>query len=126
MVPQQDQNCGEAMNEAEFTEQMRTMAQQVAQMLADKTPYERSLILHQAQAVWDTLREEKLGVQGARQADEQETFMDATAACMGAILQELPLQSRIEVMQLISQLQQNAIVYCLTQGLDLEPEIQDF
>src|SRR4028118_2201265 len=96
------------MNEQDFSEDIKTLARQVAQMLAVKTPYERALILHQAQEIWDQMREEKLGLEHARRADADETFTDMTAAWVGAVVQELPPSSRIEVLQLLSELQKNA------------------
>ncbi len=92
------------MNEQDFSEDMRTLARQVAQMLTGKTPDERALILHQAQEIWDTLREEKLSREGALRADEDDTFMDMTAAWIGAVWEELPPSSRVEVLQLLSEL----------------------
>ncbi len=64
----------------------------MAQVLAGKTPYECALISHQAQEIWDKMRQEKLGHERARQAhahqmDADETFVDMTAAWVGAVVQ---------------------------------------
>jgi hypothetical protein len=107
------------MNEQDFTEDMRTLAREVAQMLAGKTPYERALILHQAQEVWDTLREERLGREGALQASADDTFMDMTAAWVSAVCQEMPPSSRVDVLQLLSELQKNAQFDRLTLDVDI-------
>jgi hypothetical protein len=110
------------MNEQDFTEDIKALARQVAQMLAGKTPYERSLMLHQAQEIWDDIREEKLGPEGARQADADETLMDMTAAWVGAMVQDLPPPSQIEVLQLLRELQKNARFDRLTGDLDIETQ----
>jgi hypothetical protein len=91
-------------------------------MLADKTPDERALILHQAQEIWDGIRQETLGPEGATRADTGETFMDMTAAWVGAVVQELPPSSRIEVLQLLSELQRNARFDRLAGDLDIETQ----
>ncbi len=111
------------MNEQDFTEDLRTLARQVAQMLAGKTPSERALILHQAQEIWDALREEKLRREGALRADEDDTFMHMTAAWVGAVWQELPLSSRDEVLQLLSELQKNARFDRLTSDVEIKEEL---
>ncbi len=108
------------MNEQDFTEDMRSLARQVAQMLAGKTPYDRALILHQAQEIWDVLREERLGREGALRADEDAMFMDMTAAWVGAVWQELPPSSPVEVLQLLSELKRNAQFDRLTLDLDVD------
>jgi hypothetical protein len=108
------------MNEQHFTEDIKTLARHVAQMLAGKTSYERALILHQAQEIWDELREERLGPEGARRADAGETFMDMTSAWVGAVVQELPPSSQTEVLQLLSELRKNARFDRLTGDLDFE------
>ena len=102
------------MNEQDFTRDMKTLARQVAQMLAGKTPNERAIILHQAQVIWDTMREEKLGREG-----RNDSFMDMTATWMSAVLQELPTSSQSEVLQLLSELRENAQFDRLTHDIDI-------
>jgi hypothetical protein len=80
------------------------------------------LILHQAQVVWDALRGERLGREEALRVDEDDTFMDMTAAWVGAVWQELPPSSHVEVLQLLSELQKNARFDRLTSDVKIKEE----
>jgi hypothetical protein len=97
------------MSHHDFTAEIHARAQHVANHLNALTPYERSLVLHEAQAIWDERAANRAGeALDQVEADNEATEIAATAAWIGARLHTLSPQTRAELVQLIEGLSNDA------------------
>ena len=91
------------MNQDDFTDDIQDKARQITALLSRSTPYERSLVLHEAQFLWD---EEQV----ARVLEEEarDDMAALEAAYVGRLLQNLSPQAREHVVAIIEGLSNNA------------------
>lgn len=101
---------------ASDSERAFTLARRIAAQLAGCSPERRALILRRAQVLWDEApASTRTGAAGV----EIESFMEVTSGWLAAVLNELPPLPRIEVLQLLSQLEENARFDRLAMGVQL-------
>lgn len=60
------------MNQDDFTQDIQDKARQIAALLSTSTPYERSLVLHEAQFLWDEEQAARLGVERVLESEAQD------------------------------------------------------
>ena len=96
------------MNQDDFTHDVQEKAHQIAALLSTSTPYERSLILHEAQAQWDEEQAARLGGGRVLESEAREDVAALEAVYVGRLMQNLSPQAREHVVALIEGLSNHA------------------
>lgn len=91
------------MNEVEFTQMVQDKAVQVADLLGALTPYERALIWHEAEAIWQERQEQREG-ETTSQNFEREAALDGVCLWLVEVFRELLPEGRRAVLALAERL----------------------
>lgn len=96
------------MNQDDFTQDIRDKVRQIAALLSHSTPYERSLVLHEAQAQWDEEQAARMGINRVLEGEAQDDVAALEAAYVGRLMQNLAPPAREHVVALIEGLSNHA------------------
>ncbi len=89
------------MNQDDFTQGIRDKARQIAALLSAATPYERSLILHEVQFLWDEEQAARLGIERVLESEAGDDVAALEAAYIGRLMQNLAPPAREHVVALL-------------------------